>query len=147
VSVYLGSLLVADVPLQLRVSSDAPLAADVERVSAPAYRKIYAAYCRRDERVVAQLEALAAAFGDAYLTDLIELRAGEQWSQRLAEMIREADVFQLFWSKGAMSSPFVRGEWEYALALGRPEGFIRPVYWETPRPEAPGLPPPSLDRW
>jgi hypothetical protein len=45
-----------------------------------------------------------------------------------------------------MGSAFVRGEWEYALALGRPEGFIRPVYWQTPRPEAPGLPPPNLAR-
>lgn len=147
VSVYLGSLLVADVPLQLRVSADAPLAGEAERVSAPAYRKVYAAYCARDEAVALQLRALASAFDDAYLTDLNELRASERWSQRLAEMIREADVFQLCWSKHAMRSPFVRGEWEYALALGRPEGFIRPVYWETPRPEAPGLPPPSLDRW
>lgn len=147
VSVYLGSLLIGDVPLQLRVSPDAPDTGEIERVSAAAYRKVYAAYSGGDEVIVAQLEALADAFGDPYLTDLNELRSGEQWSQRLAEMIREADVFQLFWSEQAMSSAFVRGEWEYALALGRPAGFIRPVYWESPRPEAPGLPPPALERW
>jgi serine/threonine protein kinase len=147
VSVYLGGLLIGDVPLQLRVSPDAPDSGEVERVSAAAYRKVYAAYSGGDEVIVAQLTALADAFGDPYLTDLNELRSGEQWSQRLAEMIREADVFQLFWSERAMSSAFVRGEWEYALALGRPEGFIRPVYWQTPRPEAPGLPPAALDRW
>jgi serine/threonine protein kinase len=147
VSVYLGGLLIGDVPLQLRVSPDAPDSGEVERVSAAAYRKVYAAYSGGDEVIVAQLTALADAFGDPYLTDLNELRSGEQWSQRLAEMIREADVFQLFWSERAMGSAFVRGEWEYALALGRPEGFIRPVYWQTPRPDAPGLPPATLDRW
>jgi serine/threonine protein kinase len=146
VSVYLGALLIGDVPLQLRVSPDAPDTGEIERVSAAAYRKVYAAYSGGDEVIIEQLTALADAFGDPYLTDLNELRSGEQWSQRLAEMIREADVFQLFWSERAMSSAFVRGEWEYALALGRPEGFIRPVYWETPRPEAPGLPSPRLDR-
>jgi hypothetical protein len=115
-------------------------------VSAAAYRKVYAAYSAGDEVILGQLEALADAFGDPYLTDLNELRSGEQWSQRLAEMIREADVFQLFWSENALASAFVRGEWEYALALGRPEGFIRPVYWETPRPEGAGLPSPALER-
>ena len=147
VSVYLGTLLIGDVPLQLRVSPDAPATPQIERVSAAAYKKIYAAYSGMDDLIVGQLEALAESFGERYLGDLNELRASEQWSQRLAEMIREADVFQLFWSENAMGSAFVRGEWEYALALGRPEGFIRPVYWDTPRPEAPGLPPPNLDRW
>jgi hypothetical protein len=42
-----------------------------------------------------------------------------------------------------MHSPFVRQEWEYALSLGKP-GFVRPTYWETPLPEAPDLPPPTL---
>lgn len=35
-----------------------------------------------------------------------------------------------------MVSPFVRREWEQALALNRPH-FIRPVYWEDPLPEHP----------
>lgn len=146
VSVYLGALLIGDVPLQLRVSADAPSSGEEERVSAAAYRKVYAAFSSSDDLIVTQLEALGDAFGDPYLMDLNQLRCSEQWSQRLAEMIREADVFQLFWSKRALASAFVRGEWEYALALGRPAGFIRPVYWETPRPEAPGLPPDNLAR-
>jgi hypothetical protein len=58
-------------------------------------------------------------------------------------MIREADVFQLFWSRQSMLSGFVRREWEYALSLRRPN-FVRPTYWETPLPEGPGLPPEAL---
>ena len=46
-----------------------------------------------------------------------------------------------------MTSDLVSNEWHYALALNRP-GFIRPVYWERPRPVLPerNLPPPELDR-
>ncbi len=60
-------------------------------------------------------------------------------------MIREADVFQLFWSRNSMGSTNVRQEWEYALSLHRPN-FVRPTYWEFPMPRDPanGLPPPAL---
>lgn len=43
-----------------------------------------------------------------------------------------------------MRSRNVEKEWRFALRLNRPN-FLRPVYWESPRPETPGLPPPELD--
>jgi hypothetical protein len=69
------------------------------------------------------------------------------WQPRIAELIDSADLFQLFWSRNALESPFVRQEWEHALRLGR-AGFIRPVYWEDPLPadEARQLPPEALRR-
>ena len=73
------------------------------------------------------------------------LRAGEVWDERLLEIIKQADVFQLFWSWNALSSPLVREEWRQALALNRPH-FVRPVYWEEPLPEQAGLPPVELRR-
>ena len=73
------------------------------------------------------------------------LRAGEVWDQRLLEIMKQADVFQLFWSWNALSSPLVREEWRQALALNRPH-FVRPVYWEEPLPEQAGLPPVELRR-
>jgi hypothetical protein len=62
-------------------------------------------------------------------------------------MIREADIFQLFWSRNAIQSPFVEQEWRYALSLDR-DNFVRPTYWEDPLPELPerGLPPQELLR-
>jgi len=80
------------------------------------------------------------------LRDWIDLRAGENWSDRLKELIHEADVFQLFWSWNSMRSANVQREWEYALSLGRPN-FVRPTYWETPIPRdsAKGLPPAALN--
>ena len=101
----------------------------------------------KDKFIVEQFEEFGRSLGDEYLRDLTELRSGEVWSDRLFEMIRAADVFQLFWSKNAMSSAFVSQEWRYALSLGR-SNFIRPVYWETPLPEdrQADLPPEELRR-
>ncbi len=92
--------------------------------------------------MVEQFERYAAAMGDRYLRDLVDLRAGEEWNPGLERMIREADVFQLFWSQNSMKSEFCRQEWEYALALNRPN-FIRPTYWEQPFPEEPPRFPPE----
>jgi hypothetical protein len=145
-SVYFGSVLIAEVSLAFRVSSSGPDAA-VGREDSRPYRKIFISYSHRDRAVVEQVETFLSVVGDEFLRDARDLRAGEVWEDRLAEMIREADVFQLFWSTNSMRSPFVQREWTYALALGRPS-FIRPTYWEDPLPEVPeqGLPPDELRR-
>jgi hypothetical protein len=145
-SVYFGSILIAEVSLAFRVSSSEPDAAAGREDSRP-HRKIFISYSHHDRAVVEQVETFLAVVGDQFLRDSRDLRAGEVWEGRLAEMISEADVFQLFWSTNSMRSPLVRQEWTYARSLGRPS-FIRPTYWEDPMPEAPehGLPPDALPR-
>jgi hypothetical protein len=149
-SVFLGDVLLADVSLTIPVGQrgssrgdDAP--AEAER--ARPYRKIFASYSHKDSHVVEQIECLARALGDEYLRDCKHLRAGEAWDDRLLELIEAADVFQLFWSRHAMDSPYVQREYEYALSLNRPY-FVRPTFWEEPLPEDPGrkLPPEALLR-
>jgi serine/threonine-protein kinase len=148
VTAYLGMVVLAEVTLAIGVSSgadgrDSPLEAD----TAAAYRRVFASYAHQDVEIVRQFERYARAFGDEYLRDVLSLRAGEVWSERLLALIDQADVFQLFWSRRSMHSPYVRQEWEYALALNRP-AFVRPTYWEDPLPESPadGLPPEALKR-
>src|SRR6185295_13129236 len=139
VSIYLDSVLVADVSIAIAVKTgalDAP--APLPDVARP-YRRIFASYSHRDAAVVRQFEEYARGFGDRYMRDVIDLRAGEVWDRRLAEMIEDADVFQLFWSWNSMRSPFVRAEWEYAAKMNR-DYFVRPVYWETPFPQRGSLP-------
>lgn len=144
VTVFLGSIILADLALKLRVASvaseDPPPA---ERQSVPMYRHIFASYSHDDAPVVDEFSRYARAVGDRYLRDVIDLRSGERWSRGLEELIRKADVFQLFWSWNALRSPYVRQEWQYALSLQRP-AFIRPVYWDDPLPEHGDLPPPAL---
>ncbi|WP_297344300.1 toll/interleukin-1 receptor domain-containing protein [Amnibacterium sp.] len=145
-SVFAGPLLIADVPLTLAIGPDSPPAQPVRATGRP-YRRVFASYSRGDEVLVRGIGAVIAAIGDEFERDVERLRSGEVWDERLQSLIREADVFQLFWSRRSMRSDFVRREWTYALQLGR-EGFVRPAYWERPRPEEPSLrlPPPELDR-
>jgi serine/threonine protein kinase len=148
-TVFLGSIILAEVNLGIRVDSHRAESAseqhDMER--GRPYRRIFASYSRKDTWVVEQFKKYAAALGDEYVKKHTRLRAGEEWSEHLRQLIEEADVFQLFWSTNSMHSPFVRREWECALSLGRP-GFIRPCYWESPLPACPEkqLPPDELRR-
>jgi tetratricopeptide (TPR) repeat protein len=149
-SVFLGDILLADVSLAIAVVQPAWLQYDeapTEADHARRYRKIFASYSHKDLHVVEQIESLARAIGDEYLRDWKHLRAGEVWDERLLKMIDEADVFQLFWSRQAMDSPYIHREYEYALALNRPN-FVRPTYWEEPLPSDPArhLPPERLLR-
>ena len=143
--IHHGIILLAVVQLAIRVDADAPLQPQLNEkpVSVAPYRKIFPSYSHADTQVVVEFERYVEALGDRYLRDVRELRAGEIWNERLRDFIQEADVFQLFWSHNAMSSPFVEQEWRYALSLGRPS-FIRPTYWEEPMPKTADVPPVEL---
>ena len=145
-SVFVGTVLIADVSLSIRVDSGSS-DSDPEAVPAARYRKIFASYSHLDAAIVENVGRVVAAIGDEFMRDVDNLRSGQIWSSELKGYIRECDVFQLYWSSNSMTSDLVSYEWHYALALNRP-GFIRPVYWETPRPVSPerNLPPPELDR-
>jgi len=135
--VFIGPMLIGEVPFQLPVSATATdEIAPSTQESAKRFRQIFASYSHRDSEVVEEVERYVSLTGDRYMIDVRTLRSGEVWDDRLRELIDEADIFQLFWSRNAMYSPYVRQEWEYALQLGR-EGFVRPVYWEEPLPEDP----------
>jgi hypothetical protein len=143
-TVFLGCIVIAELPLALRVEA-APATTSVEHTQVRTYRKIFASYSHRDGAIVDQFERYARALGDEYLRDSIQLRSGEVWSDQLLRMIEQADAFQLFWSHNSMHSVYVRQEYEYALSLHRPS-FVRPTYWEDPMPRAEGLPPEALLR-
>jgi hypothetical protein len=148
-SVFWGSILLAEINLGIRVDSrlGGAAAPPAERSASRPFRNIFPSYSHRDAGIVEEFERYARTLGDRYLRDVHELRAGEVWNDRLQDLIQQADVFQLFWSQNAMRSPYVEREWRYALSLGRPN-FVRPTYWEDPLPELPDrdLPPNDLRR-
>jgi serine/threonine protein kinase/DNA-directed RNA polymerase specialized sigma24 family protein len=149
-TVFLGGIILAEVSLSIRVDSGYKAATGTEPKEMDCgrpYRKIFASYSGKDSWVVEEFKRYAQALGDKYVRKHTRLRAGEEWSGRLKELIEEADIFQLFWSSNSMHSPFVQREWECALALRRPN-FIRPCYWENPLPTCAekNLPPEELRR-
>jgi tetratricopeptide (TPR) repeat protein len=143
IEVYVGAIPVALVTLAIPVDGRAPAMAATPQDSVRPYRRIFASYSHKDTAIVRQFENYARGIGDSYMRDVIDLRAGELWDDRLTTLIDDADVFQLFWSSHSMRSPFVRREWEHALTVDRPN-FLRGLYWESPFPEGEGLPPPQL---
>jgi hypothetical protein len=148
VRVFNDMLLIGELRFSVQVSSEAPLAGGPEvRTVSAMYRKIFASYAHEDVRVVRPFISHIETLGDRYLVDVRNLRSGEVWSSKIEDMIREADIFQLFWSSNSMRSEYVRKEWEYALSLPR-DLFVRPFHWEEPMPKdvKEGLPPSSLTR-
>lgn len=133
VHVYQGLVLRAEVPISVFVQpSIARLATPESYASAVAraYRKVFASYSHRDTPVVISCETSARSFGDTILRDALTLQTGQTWNDELIEMIKHADIFQLFWSRHAAISTFVTEEWRYALELlPNRERFIRPIYW------------------
>jgi hypothetical protein len=142
VEVYRGVVLIGEVNLTIRIGdTEAPPVASRARP----YRTIFLSYSHLDRVIAEQVEQVHTALGDEPLRDERVLHSGEVWDERVEQMIRNAEIFQLFWSTNSMRSPWVTKEWRYALALERPN-FVRPTYWEQPMPEVPeeDLPPAEL---
>lgn len=100
-------------------------------VTANTFDTVFISYSHRDREAMSQARETYEKLGvTAYHDDL--LAAGDNFDQRLAEMIRAENVFHLLWSDASAQSPEVRKEW--LLALNRPtsEKFIRPWYWQQP---------------
>lgn len=151
IAILEGPLLRGEIPLSIFVRDvrQPPLgSARFIDTRVAAYRNTFPSYSRKDEPIVRACETVAQASGDRFLRDVHMLRAGEEWAPKLLELIEQANVFQLFWSKNAAESHQVEREWRYALTL-RPDrpNFIRPIYWSSkPYPIPPELQPIELGR-
>lgn len=141
VKFFVGPLLINEIDINVTVKDlllgDEKFTRNKKEKSA--YRKIFPSYSHRDKKIVEKIEKTYSAFGDEYMRDVKKLRCGQKWQPEILKLIKEADVFHLFWSYASKKSRYVRKEWEEALKQNK-EDFIRPVYWEEPMPK----PPPEL---
>ena len=133
ITVYAGPIIRGVIPVSLYVEQPRERPGTPEEfasAAARAYRHVFVSYAHRDMAVVRSCEAAAQSLGDEYLRDVRILRSGQDFDERLLDKIRDADLFQLFWSPNAARSQWVRREWEFALSLlAARESFVRPVYW------------------
>ena len=142
VEVHAGPLLVAQVPLSIRVRGVNERQDGAEAVAASTARlfgRVFASYAPEDGDIVKAVAEAYRPLGIEMLVDKVSMRAGEHWHRGLSQLIEDADVFQLFWSKAASRSQQVAEEWQQALSLRDRKGerFIRPVYWNLPWPRPP----------
>jgi hypothetical protein len=137
VSWFAGLVCIGEVRFTVEYSckrTDEPVRLPLAR--APGYESVFVSYSTKDAMIVDWLESSYRALGMEYLRDVKTLRSGETWDERLLELIRGADLFQLCWSQNAKASPYVNDEWRFALGLNKSH-FVRPCYWEDPMPEPP----------
>jgi hypothetical protein len=133
--VYLGPLLLAEVPLAVMVrepgvpaSPSAGYAGSVARAS----RHIYASFAPEDADLARAIALSAEALAAPYLRDALAARdstlaPGDRWGSAISN----AEVFQLFWSDHAARSSLVEREWRYALSVPAPRSRIRGLYWSS----------------
>ncbi len=147
ICIYAGPLHIGTLKLSLLLVEQGQLPATARAMqqvqeNGGIYQRMFVSYSHDDLVVIQRCRNMYRALGLTILMDQDTLRSGQVWSHALEQMIETADVFQLFWSKRAAASRYVRQEWEYALGRNKGEGFIRPVYWEAPLVP----PPPELAR-
>ena len=137
--VHAGPLLVALVPLAVRIRTPSEPEEPDTRTTQRPLQRVFASYAHVDEDVVRACAEAYKAFGIHVLIDKETLRSGERWEETLHRLIDESDQFQLFWSSSARGSQYVEDEWQHALRLqgAKGEQFIRPLYWELPLPDPP----------
>ena len=80
------------------------------------FTRAFISYSRKD---VSQVLTYAEALDDCGIKVLIDLTAiepGEEWEERLGDLIENSDVFYLMWSKNAALSEWVEKETLIAIA-------------------------------
>jgi hypothetical protein len=97
------------------------------------HRRAFASYASEDRsQVLARVQGIhKVAPNLAVFIDVLELRSGEYWAQRLVDEIPTHDTFFLFWSRHAMQSTWVEKEWRCAYEK-RGLDFIDPIPLEPP---------------
>jgi len=146
IDIFVGPLIIGQVPVEFEVHRPGPAGVPVQSeaekfltvANASIFDKIFISYSRRDSEIVDQCIATYQGLGVRILVDRLDLRSGDDWRARLESMIRESDIFQLYWSAAAAASAEVHHEWRLALELSKTrDRFIRPLYWEKPMPSPP----------
>ena len=132
VQIYAAGIQIARVSFLIAVGNGPGPVRDVtcrERRIASAL----ASYATEDRNeVLSRIQGMLSVAPDLdVFLDVMSLRSGERWKERLEAEITERDVLYLFWSSAARQSPWVEREWRTALRAKGLDG-IEPVPLETP---------------
>ena len=139
ITIYLGPLIIGTLKFAVLLNDkDGPAVPDQEAQS-KMYPKdaMFVSYSHEDTEFGLLFRNSVELTDYDILIDIDYLRTGQIWNEELMRVIERAEIFQLFWSANSSQSQYCRQEWEHALKQSKPEGYIRPVYWQKPFPEPP----------
>jgi len=100
------------------------------------YNRAFISYAEEDLNEVISKVQMLSHLSISFFQDVLNLKPGDRWEQKLYKHIDDCDVFFLFWSTNAKKSEWVRKEANYALDrkkgvdVNPPE--IKPVIIEKP---------------
>jgi HEAT repeat protein len=137
--VHVGGIQLARVTFLITVGDTDADAQDVT-VSQRIVHSAFASYASEDrDRVLARIQGMQQVARDLDIfVDVVSLRSGERWEERLESEILDRDVLYLFWSRAASASPWVDREWRTAYRAKGLDG-IEPVPIEPPDVSPPPL--------
>jgi hypothetical protein len=123
---------------QLIFSLDISQHGDVDKITdvtsdLKRYRTAFASYASQNrEEVFSRLQGMKkiAPYLDVFV-DVLSLRSGDNWQEKLIEHVPTKDIFFLFWSTFAAESVWVEREWRLALDK-RGVDYIDPIPLEPP---------------
>jgi HEAT repeat protein len=140
-SLWLSGLRIAKLDFALEVGAEGTGVQDMT-VDEHQARTAFASYASEElSQVLARIQGMQKVLPDLDIfLDIVSLRSGEDWKNRLSHEIADRDLFLLFWSLAASRSQWVQREWQTALEAKGLEA-INPVPLEPPS-VAP--PPPEL---
>jgi HEAT repeat protein len=141
VQVHVGGIQLARVSFLITVGRGEAAVQDVT-VSQRLVSSAFASYASEDRNeVLARIQGMQQVARDLEIfLDVVSLRSGERWEERLESAILERDVLYLFWSRAARASQWVDKEWRTAYRARGLDG-IEPVPLEPPDVSPP---PPEL---
>jgi hypothetical protein len=92
------------------------------------YHKAFCCYASADRnQVIYCIQGIKKVAPDMEIfLDVLLLRSGENWEEKIREIIPQNDIFYLFWSQNAKKSKWVEKEWRCALET-KGLDFIDPV--------------------
>ena len=105
-------------------------------------KKIFFSYSSSDrDEVIDIVEKIHSIFGNQidYFVDVLSLRAGDKWEEKIYQEIDSSDTFCLVWSENAYHSVWVDREWHYALKTKGLSAF-NPINLESNNPAGAPIP-------
>ena len=115
VSFFIDRICVGVIPLTLRVEVGKPAQPTEANLSVP--KNVFISYSSHDRDTAIAIARAYERIGVAAFLDVLKIRGGDLWEERLAEEIDRSDAIYLLWSQHAADSTYVR--WELKRALDK----------------------------
>lgn len=115
VSFFVDRICIGVIPVTVRLEANDPAASAETRLSLP--RRVFISYSSHDRDIALTIARAYERIGVEPFLDVLKIRGGDLWEERLAAEIDRSDAIYLLWSEHAADSEYVR--WEVKRALDR----------------------------